>query len=212
MPISFDKELVFVHIPKCAGSSIEEALNIDYDTGLRSADGIRCSQLQISNIDDLQNVERIYTKNTSPQHLPASVLKKIIPHIFEEYTKFAVVRNPYDRIVSEYLYTKHKYHMTFDNFIKYVFNLPKFERHVEFDSHMNTQSSFVYESNKLLVDKIFKFENVNDVFNWLQLPEIHINSTNRTTPWQEYYTPELMQLVYNFYKQDFDNFNYPYNP
>ena len=212
MPISFDKKLVFVHIPKCAGSSIEQALNIDYSMGLRSFDGIRCSQLQISNINNLQNVERAYTNNTSPQHLPASVLKKIIPHIFEEYTKFTIVRNPYDKLVSEYLYTNHKCHMTFENFIKYAFNLSKFERHVEFDSHLNTQSSFVYESNKLLVDKVFKFENINDVFSWLQLSVVHFNSTNRVTPWQEYYTPELMQLVYNFYKQDFDNFNYPYNP
>lgn len=208
MPISFDKKLIFIHIPKCAGSSIESALNIDYNVGLRSIGGVRCSDLHIPNIDVIKGVERVYVNNTSPQHLPANILKRLIPQQFAEYNKFTIVRNPYDKIVSEYLYLYNRYKMPFSELLKYVFNLSKLDRYVEFDSHFSAQSSFIYESNELLVDKVFKFEDIGKVFDWLQLPEVHVNASNRTKPWQDYYNIELKELVCNFYREDFERFGY----
>jgi len=208
MPISFKKQLIFIHIPKCAGSSVEDALGIDYKAGMRSRYGIRCKQMKVKGIENLSGIEKLYAENTSPQHLSASMLKKMLPNEFEQYTKFTIVRNPYDRLVSEYYYTNKVHDLTFNKFIKNVFNLSEFERNTKFDSHLNTQKSFVYDKHQLLVDKIFHFEQIENVFDWLNVPMTHENSSIRPSSYMHLYTPELLQLVNYMYQDDFTAFGY----
>ena len=87
MPIfTFDNlKLLFIHIPKTGGTSVEESVS-----------GYCKTSLLLHRVPD-------FLKN-SPQHLTASNLKEIGfgPSLFDY--SFAIVRNPYRRIESEYFY------------------------------------------------------------------------------------------------------------
>lgn len=85
MVVCHQKKCIFIHIPKCAGTSIEQFIK---DHGR----------------NDLQFIG-LY-QNRSLHHLTAIELKIIIKEqIFHHYYKFSVVRNPYDRLLSEYYWT-----------------------------------------------------------------------------------------------------------
>lgn len=95
MPVCHDPAFVFVHIPKCAGSSITDAL-------VRS--GCLLSFQGAASLDYrlLHNVQWLH-------HAPARVLREILPPEFwQSAFKFAVVRNPWARLVSFYHYRRRK--------------------------------------------------------------------------------------------------------
>lgn len=79
--------IYFSHIPKTGGSSVENALK---DAGAKRA------MLQ----SKARTVELGYGK-CSPQHIHAEVALGFFPKGFFDYT-FCTIRNPYDRIASEY--------------------------------------------------------------------------------------------------------------
>jgi len=84
------KKVLFLHIPKCGGSSIESALagqgqQFLYDRAFHSGKD-RFSQC-------------------SAQHFHASAIDRLFPGDFFDF-RFAVVRHPVDRIVSEYRFRR----------------------------------------------------------------------------------------------------------
>jgi hypothetical protein len=75
--------ILFVHIPKTGGTSIEEAFKaIGWVEALRVQDPLGYSV-------------------ATPQHLHAAIYTRWIPKAFYDYG-FAVVRNPFARLASEY--------------------------------------------------------------------------------------------------------------
>jgi hypothetical protein len=82
------KIILFIHIPKTGGTSIERAL-------------------QEEGPEALFNSNRIAGLQCPPQHFHGDILSNIIGDGFIDYA-FCVVRNPIDRIVSEFFYlTQH---------------------------------------------------------------------------------------------------------
>ena len=79
----FNSKVLFVHIPKTAGTTIETAL------GLKSAECLYDFQGK--------KADQIVTR----QHLFASEYRNIIDNVDNLY-RVSVVRNPYDRLVSAY--------------------------------------------------------------------------------------------------------------
>lgn len=70
--ISHDLKCIFIHIPRCAGTSVEQWLvGQDY-----------------------------WGVDSSRKHLIASQARSAYREYWEEYFKFAIVRNPFDRILS----------------------------------------------------------------------------------------------------------------
>lgn len=213
MPISHDKKLIFAHVPKCMGSSIEKALNIQELDLFYSQ--YKCKDSLPGILNEFSGIEKIKVAATTPQHLTLSQLRKVLP-FYNDYTKFSVVRNPYDRLVSDYHYTQNiKYNIfryfkniTFNEFVKRVFNLSEIDRHITFDSHFSTQASFLYSDGELLCDKLFKYENPNEVFQWLDVqPQHELKSTDRKH-YSEYYNTETKDIVRYFYQKDFELFSY----
>ena len=89
MPISHKHRCIFVHIPKTGGTSVEQALGI----GKIDHDAMRSHDIEI--------FDKI---SYAPQHFTASMLKeheKIKEHWFDYY-RFSIVRNPYERVLSEF--------------------------------------------------------------------------------------------------------------
>ncbi len=137
------------------------------------------------------------------------------------YFKFAVVRNPFDRLYSCY---KNKtasgiigfddYSLgfffreckNFNDFVKKVTKLPNFLS----DPHFQNQYPIICDKGKSLVDCIVRFENLEKDFEKIRkkydlekLP--HFNrSQDRKYEWRDHYTKELASLVHKKYKRDFD--------
>ena len=86
------KGLVFVHIPKVAGTSIENALGLDDPTE--------------TNYHKYTGWDPIYS--IWMQHATLSQIHEYWRSIVKDYFKFTFVRNPYDRAVSDWLWFKNE--------------------------------------------------------------------------------------------------------
>jgi hypothetical protein len=84
------------------------------------------------------------------------------PHIWNSYTKFCVIRNSYDFIVSLYTYTKTNPVHTDHNVVKNM----SFKEFVCYNGHkpsqLNQLNFILDDDNKLMVNNIIKFENLKD--------------------------------------------------
>lgn len=165
--------------------------------------------------------------NNFPWHIriryyPISIQKRFL----------AVVRNPYDRLVSCFEYFK-KEGIYYSNLIKLYKNTGLSSKKWVFNNKINNFSSFVKKVvNKNLIDicfypqtnfvkstdnkiycKIIKYENLLNDFEKVLHKNIDlpiINESRKVKKWKKYYNKETSDLVYNFYKIDFENFNYSY--
>lgn len=92
------KQLFFIHIPKTAGTTIE---NILYDS-YKNNYTISIKNIGTKNIN--KKIKTIYKNiDISIHHIPPSFFKQhILNEITKNYIVFAVVRNPYDRIISDF--------------------------------------------------------------------------------------------------------------
>jgi len=197
MVVCHTRKIIFIHIPKTAGSSIEHLLR---DEGKYELDfiGVR--------------------NGRSTHHYMGIELKLILKELYPTYYKFSFVRNPYDRLISEYFWCRinnvgHKFNKTFDEFLDYVEDViknKKFFKPIEND-HFIPQYSFLFFNNKLLVNNIFKYEDIETVIplikKRLKIKTVlqHLNKSNKN---EITLTNEQKERIYNLYKIDFQTFNY----
>jgi hypothetical protein len=220
MPICHNKKLIFIHIPKTGGTSVEKSIGTTSLENLYSER--RCLYSAPEILEKFESTEQNKIKFITPQHLTASQLKTVVgDKLFASYQKFTIVRNPFDRLVSEYRYVisdngnmhqKLFRNLSFNEFVNKSLSLPNFARYAVFDNHLTPQVEFIDPLRASKKFKIFKYEEIENVFEWLNVEPLWLRKSNNRKPWEEYYTTELKELVYNFYKEDFKKFDYPYNP
>ncbi len=154
------------------------------------------------------------------QHLSADDLRRILPdETFNKYFKFAVIRNPWDRMLSQYLFDREfkqsgnereeSKDFSFDEFDEYIKALPAFL--------MQEQYRFITDDNgQLLVDFVARFEKLGSDFQRVckkigisdrYLP--HIN-TSRHTHYSAYYTEDIKQTVQELFAKDIEMFGYQF--
>ena len=138
-----NKKIIFIHIPKTGGSTIEKVMNLDKQD-------IGCG------------FGKFYGK--ALQHLTFDEIKKILgDEMFNKYDKISVYRNPYSRIVSEYYWCQvngigNSSGQDFDSFLDYVERCVKNSNFNEtiYHDHFMPQHQFVFNAkNKLIVDMNF---------------------------------------------------------
>lgn len=193
MPISHSKKVVFVHVPKTAGTTIERALGM-------------------MNSESLYNHRYDEELRVCPQHLyPNEILQKH-PQA-KDYYWFAVVRNPLDRFISEYHHINliegrgvEFRGLSFSDFVKCL-DLPQEERMFLFDRHLEPQINFI---NKHV--HVFKYEQLNECFEMLKqkfrIPFFTHERKSFRGEVSDYYDKYLEEKVRSFYKQDFEAFGY----
>jgi hypothetical protein len=169
------------------------------------------------------------TKGGLRKHITAKELKNNIPG-FDSYKKIAVVRNPWDYVVSWYAYTKrlpegHKRSSVGKNFNQFLremkhvwFNYPEPWRNKTWNV---TQMSFVAnKNNELLVDEIIRFEDMRrdgisetmkQVLN-LDLGQSNVdkNTSERLEDYRDYYNYEEIEIVRKAMGIDIKTFGYEY--
>lgn len=205
-------KVIFIHIPKTGGQSIEQMF-LD-DLGLSWED--RAPLLLRPNRDRTLGPNRL-------AHLYADEYVSrghISQEDFDSYFKFAVVRDPYARIVSEYLYR--------------IQNRPwyrqppswLFVRRENQDDfydtprHMMPQTRYVMDGQgKLLVDRIIRFENMGPAMEDLSeqffgerrsLPHRNKTESSARTKARKARVQRFTKgPVARRYKMDFEAFDYP---
>jgi hypothetical protein len=188
-------KLEFIHIPKNGGTSIE---NLGY----------------IHNIYWGKNNKNYMIKeniNCSKWHNHTFLYKK---------DNFAITRNPYDRIISEFYFNSIGYTKNITNFklwVKDIFENYKINKYVN-DSHIIPQSEYIYDENEnKRIEHIIKIENnfednLNKLFNLYNL-NIDITKLEKNNSTLKIFNKfdldqDTLDSIYNFYKKDFKLFGY----
>lgn len=215
MPIDYKKRFIFVHIPKTAGTSIESHL---FNIPLNKDDIIDYSSLPL----EYQNKHLIGNENqfTRMIHYPIKKIIKVKHNInINDFFIFCFVRNPFDRLVSEYHYFRFPNIIPFKDYVKYIvkqtFDLGKLEKW--FSAHLLPQYDFISINDKIYCNFIGRFENLEEDYKFIckkldikehGLP--HYKKSRRDTDYRIYYDDETRAIVENCYKKDLENFNYEY--
>jgi len=187
-----EKPFLFIHIPKTGGNSF------------------------LQSFDNFEIIGHFNSLN----HSYKNINKK----------KVTIVRNPYERCVSAYTYLKKggmknnfdlyyqkqliKY-KSFKDFVKNIGNLTSKDNQI---IHLISQNKFIEDDSGLLVDNILYLENIdNDIKKMCKALNIKCpyyfkkTNTNKHNDYKTYYDKESQDLVYNFYKRDFELLGYGYN-
>lgn len=206
MPFLKNENLIYVHCAKTGGSSIEKAFGMTEKENffsLSPAGNVYPKYKSLLRETDLN----IYCTRT-PQHLPASILYKIFPDFYEKSFSFTVFREPISRLESEYFHVKTTqnprqcdfWKMNFNDFIKNSLNLPPMVRNTIFDGHLETQSSMIKMNDEVIVNKIYKFTEIENVFKDFNKPLFHERKGNYNEITMKKST---IGLINDFYSEDF---------
>lgn len=190
------KNILFLHIPKAGGTSIEAWLSAQSSESFR-----------------------LRRKNSFfpcvPQHFHGEIISLLFSPDFFDYS-FCVTRNPYDRLLSEY-----NYRMSHRKRLDRLFPTPNFCTWVRrtfwryrqdpfvYSNHIRPQSEFMIQGTEF-----FHLESgLEDVQRRLAeltgtaLPDA-IPTANRSTKRETVVDPEIAQEISNFYAEDFTKFGY----
>ena len=200
--VSSKYPLIFVHIPKNAGTSVCDALDIK--------------------------------KDSRGHGTLLDIKEEVGSSKFNKYKKVAIVRNPFDRFISWYFFTKdwvYNKNSNF-NFESWFWNL---------DTHVHSVITTMWgkeawtptisypcynillnEKQELDVDYLFRFEHLEEdwkqMFNDLnieapKLPKKNI-SKNKSNHYSSFYNCDsgemIKQFIYDKFKNDFIHFGYKF--
>lgn len=209
--INLHRKFIFIHIHKVAGKSISRALEKNiFPSIINSNDFLHYhykKRFMPSSI--------VYENESISKHSKAIDYKSYLSNDYENYFKFAFVRNPFDWQVSLFHYMKqHKEHFQHEivknmNFVNYI--------EWRCSQDLNYQSDYILDhKDNIIVDFIGKFENINvdlkkieDILDFkLKIP--HINKSNHSH-YSSYYDKHTKNLIIKNFEKDFNLLNYSYN-
>lgn len=224
--ISHNHECIFVHVPKTGGQSVETVF------------------LELHGLTWATREPLLMRPNPDPAKGPAHLahlkareyvdLGYVDAATFDRYFKFSFVRNPWDRLVSEYRYLRLDGKTPFSFFVNE--SLAKTDEYSDIARHVCPQIDFLTDAQgKLIVDFVGRFETFADDFDvvarrlglgGVALP--HQNASRGRTPsrlrrlfagtggkdkrrpYQHYYDDELRDRVTGFYSRDIERFGYSF--
>ncbi|EDN69667.1 conserved hypothetical protein [Beggiatoa sp. PS] len=216
MFISHKYKVIFVHIQRTGGNSIHKVFQ-EFDR-------------------DLLVRIKLDPRKKRTRHCFTSDIKAVIDdHIFRNYTKFCVVRNPFDRMVSWYSIFKYglghdrvimpsktlwdevmievnKNANSFEEFIM----LPRNHESGLFERFYTNQLDYISDNQSILVDRILRFENLTNDFAQFaheigfegKLP--CVNKSKHKKDYRTYYTTKTKEIVFQRFKPDFEYFGYSF--
>lgn len=191
--ISSKHKIVFVHIPKCAGTTIIKSFQKQWD----------------SDIDDHQTMDEL----------------SLYLNENEDYFKFVVIRNPWERIASLYSYfeiqkskrvfkdLKDKYQT--DTFEKFVLKLPILKQLYKPKTTFMSMSEYIGNHNyNMIIDTSELDSKMFDIYTKfnkeLRNKVRRFNVSENTMKHMQSYTPEMIEMVAKVYKDDIERFNYKF--
>lgn len=202
--ISHAHNTLFVHIPKTAGQSIEHVFLAAL--GLQWKD--RAALLLRPNTDRPAGPERL-------AHLLAReyvACGHVTPERFGALFRFAVVRHPYDRFLSEYRFRRKTAETTVDAMLDDIAGDP----FTDATRHVMPQSDYLLDTDgRLLVDEVVRFEELSEqirpIFQRIfgHVPDLPVvNQTSSSPADASLLDDALRRRLHRAYARDFDMFGY----
>lgn len=207
MPYYPELNLIFIHIPKTAGGSVERILKPFQVNQTKTLFRRLLARLGIRQNPLLADI---------PGHSTAALHRRVLgPEVFDKARRFAIVRNPYSRAISHY---------------EFIRQNPRHHRHdkvkaqgfVDFlGSRELSQMPFLTgRDGRLLVDRILRFEElpgcVDALFAELGLDIVFPfgakTNTSEKKAEDTYLTPEAIRLINRKCAQDFSVLGYAMLP
>ena len=216
------KKIIFVHIPKTAGTSVESALSLHGDWRIENRSNF------FGQISSNSLLARNFSSNFM-QHLRLHEIHNLLGEEFFDYEIFTVVRHPWTRFLSSfrrkdpdlcsYLRSRARYEVENASLSDY-FKIAKWVRH----PHLNSQASFFRSAapgksvkNILKRVHIFKFEDLPLLADWLSRKykkEIRFSRHQAAvSPPPILQRDELLPLckkIYKLYRCDYRLFGYDF--
>ncbi|MBC2834809.1 sulfotransferase family 2 domain-containing protein [Paragemmobacter straminiformis] len=203
MPYYPELDLIFIHIPKTAGGAIEDLL-LPYKAAGRKTLGRRlAAKLALP-----QDARAAYI----PGHATAAWHRRVMgAAVFDAARRFAVVRNPYDRLISSYEFIR-------QNPLHHRHKRTAGQGFTEFlNARQMSQMPFLLDRDgRMLVDHIVRFEalagELAALFDRLGIPLALPAHGNRNSSAKKdrshYLTPEALGLINRACAEDFRRLGY----
>lgn len=210
MPVSHKYRTLYFHIPKTAGTSVENMLELRY-----SAKDVPHNLLNNHNTED---------KPAYQHFVPRDVQPLVSPEVWETYHKCVTVRNPYDRAVSAFEYCKknntfidRKTGSFHDYLAKAVDIVEKYDAgdrtiydRVPHLHHYRPQKHWFVEGNNVY-DTVIRYEHLQDDIQRLQarvdcphkLPHVQSTRKDKST-YMAYFDKNALLLFERAFGADFD--------
>ena len=202
-----DINLLFIHIPRTGGSSLENYFSFKYKINL--------------NIDSLYGfLDKDFRKNnlininSSLQHLTYNEILNN-NHFFEinriNLNIITIVRNPYNRVISDLLFFKK---ITLESNQEEIFNSLLNYLTINIDNHNLPQYLFVTDKNKELIPNltILKTEYLDDYMDFYGFIDYKIIISKKKEFSNldnfHYLNNKSIDLINNYYEEDFKIFGY----
>jgi len=191
----YGKKFIFIHVPKTGGTTIQSVLKKRYP-----------------------NSKRLFQRGGGHPNINDYIKEG---YNIDDYFKFAFVRNPWDRLLSNYHFRIQilKSEETASvSFRDWVINSKTREGHSFLDTGemYKTQCSYITFNKNKMVDFIGRYENLQEhwgyISNLLQIKQKVLPHKNKTlhSPYRNYYDEDTVDIVGEYFKEDVENFNYKF--
>ena len=213
--ISHKHKCIFIHIPKCAGTSVKYFLFPDQE--------VHWFEPNYDVVHGFCPERKIFMQHaTSKQLLETGLITK---EQWDSYYKFTFVRNPWDRAVSDYFWLMNDQNIK-DSFNNYLNKTGKFKHVLNYvgtkhyrGEHVIPQSDFFSEEGTYKMDFVGGFENfsadMNKVVKALGHTEnfnTHINkAVKKKAHYSKIYSNSQRDMVDKLYKKDIEQFGYTFD-
>ena len=162
----------------------------------------------------VKTMGRFLTLKKFQSHIKArEVRERISPDIWNNYYKFTVERNPWDKVLSHYHFVRQRY--------------SRYDKNISFEEYLNVAelpynyTKYTDFNENIIVDRVVKYENLNyelgEVFKELGVPfEGSLGPTEKShyrkdrRPYQEVYTPEQKSAVAKLFNQEIEMHEYEF--
>jgi hypothetical protein len=196
--------LLFIHIPKTGGSSIEKYFSVKFN--------IKLNKKSLISTEDIREYYDKPEINSSLQHLTYNTINKYKDFfkIDETNLKFlAVVRNPYHKVLSDLFYLKKIDATTTE---EEVYSIIKLYLKENYDNHTTQQYKFITNENEELIENLILVhtETLNKDMQKLGYKDFNIkmNMNPNTVDYDKYLNKDSISLINEVYKKDFEILNY----
>ena len=205
MLISDSKAFIFVHIEKTGGTSMTQVLR-PY--------ALRWPPSGWHSVLRSLGLPRDYHRFRFPTHCGLRVAERQMPaEVYQRYFKFAFVRNPWDRLVSEYNAAVHKNRKPRHQRIRRMSEFSDFIRYEIRRNRRHQHPLVLNRAGELGLDYLGYYEDLGTGFDvvseklGLSVPLPRSNHFAHK-PYRDYYTDDSRRLVEKHWAEDIRLFGY----
>lgn len=208
--IDRENHILYIHIPKTGGSSIERYIAPSHVK-------FNWQEPDYNWLYGWCPKNKIHLQHASPEELLRYGL--ISEKEFQQCVKFAVTRNPWDRAISDWFWLQKDLSVS-GSLMDFLNKEGAFKEYLQFPSipsyrgdHLRPQTDYINDSYPL--DYVGRFENFPEVEKFLEsLPgnretfNLHLKKSKKRKHYSQFFTRKERNLVYELYSSDIEKFNY----